>query len=217
MNQVDIKIKFNRNPASFTLLAVDNTTDVRVVIQDIYVIARKVKVNPAVIYGHAQILEKQNALYPYTKKEVRVQTIATGSSSFNWDNMFQGKRPETVIVGFVKSKALNGDYTTNPFNFELCNIMQIVVYNDGLLVGGTTVKTDISKERRVVSRVYVNPIQSVEKWRGNAGFALDVDHFKGGSTLFVFQSEPNFIYLVFIPSEEREFAVSCPVWQSTLR
>ena len=103
---------------SFALLAVDAATDVKIVIQDIYVIARKIKVNPAVIYGHSQILEKQNALYPYTKKEVRVQTIATGSSSFIWDNMFQGRRPETIIIGFVKSKALNGDYTTNPFNFE---------------------------------------------------------------------------------------------------
>ena len=49
--------------------------------------------------------------------------------------MFQGKRPETVIVGFVKSKALSGDYTMNPFHFEHCNITQIVVYNDGLPVG----------------------------------------------------------------------------------
>ena len=79
--------------------------------------------------------------------------------------MFQGKRPETVIVGFVKSKALNGDYTTNPFNFEHCNITQIIVYNDGLPVGGTPVKTDFSKERSVVSRTYVNLIQSVDKWR----------------------------------------------------
>ena len=211
LNQVDVKIKFYKNPASFALLAVDNTTDFRVVIQDIYIIARKVKVNPAVIYGHAQILEKQNALYPYTKKEVRVQTIATGSSSFIWDNMFQGKRPETIIVGFVKSKALNGDYTTNPFNFEHCNITQIVVYNDGLPVGGSPVKTDFSKERSVVSRAYVNIIQSVDKWRRNEGFALDVDHFKSGSTLFVFQSEPNFShhgeYLSLVKSGNSQLVV----------
>ena len=57
--------KYEFSPNTPRILS--TTTDFRVVIQDIYVIARKVKVNPAVIYGHAQILEKQNALYPYTK------------------------------------------------------------------------------------------------------------------------------------------------------
>ena len=69
LNQVDVKIKFYKNPASFALLAVDNTTDFRVVIQDIYIIARKVKVNPAVIYGHTQILEKQMHFIRTRKKK----------------------------------------------------------------------------------------------------------------------------------------------------
>ena len=118
LNQVDVNVKLYRNPVSFAPLAVDSTTDFKIVFENIYVIARKLRLNPAVSYGQAKMLEKKNALYPYTKKEVRVQTIPTGSSFFNWENMFQGKKPERVIVGFVKSKALNGDYTTNPFNFE---------------------------------------------------------------------------------------------------
>ena len=211
LNQVDVKIKLYRNPATFSLLAADAATDFRIEIEDIYIIARKVKVNPAVLYGHSQILEKQNALYPYTKKEVRVQTIATGSSSFIWDNMFQGKRPEKVIIGFVKSKALNGDYTTNPFNFEHCNITQIVVYNDGLPVGGTPVKTDFSKEGSTVTRAYTNLLQSTGKWRQNEGFALNRNHFISGSTLFVFQSEPNFShhgeYLSLVKSGNSQLAV----------
>ena len=185
LNQVDVKIKLYRNPASFALLAADNSTDFKIELEDIYIIARKVMVNPAVLYGHAQILEKQNALYRYTKKEIRVQTIATGSSSYIWDNMFQGKRPEKVIVGFVKSKALNGDYATNPFNFEHCNITQITVYNDGLPIGGTPVKTDFSKERSTVTRAFTNLIQSEDKWRRNEGLAINKDHFISGSILFL--------------------------------
>ena len=138
------------------------------------------------------MLENKNALYPYTKKEVRVQTIPTGSSSFNWENMFQGKKPERVIVSFVKSKALNGDYTTNPFNFEHCNIMQIAIYNDSLPVGGNPIKTNFSKTSSTVTRAYTNLLQSLGKWKQDDGFALDEAHFKSGSTLFAFQWEPNF-------------------------
>ena len=192
LNQVDVNVKLYRNPVSFALLAADSATVFKIVFEDIYVIARKVKLNPAVSYGQAKMLEKKNALYPYTKKEVRVQTIPTGSCSFHWENMFQGKKPERVIVGFVKSKALNGDYTTNPFNFKHCNITQIALYNDSLPVGGNPIKTNFSKTSSAVTRAYTNLLQSVGKWRQDEGFAMDKAHFKSGSTLFACQSEPNF-------------------------
>ena len=174
-------------------------------------IARKVRLNPAVSYGQAKMLEKKNALYPYTKKEVRVQTIPTGSSSFNWENMFQGKKPERVIVGFVKSKALNGDYTTYPFNFEHCNITQIALYNDGLPVGGNPIKINFSKTSITVKRTYTNLLQSLGKWRQDNFFAMDEAHFKSGSTLFAFQSEPNFFqhdqYLSLVKNGNSRLAV----------
>ncbi|MEW8544394.1 MAG: hypothetical protein AB2693_12745, partial [Candidatus Thiodiazotropha sp.] len=144
LNQVDVKLKVYRSPPSFALLAKDASTNFKVVIEDIYVLARKIKVNPAVIYGHSKMLEKQNALYPYTKTECRSQSVATGSTSFHWDNMFQGRKPEKVIIGFVKSKALNGDYMTNPFNFENCGIQHIALYADGLPVGGNPLKMDFT-------------------------------------------------------------------------
>ena len=111
----------------------------------------------------------------------------------------------------MKSKALNGDYTTNPFNFEHCNVIQITVYNDGLPVGGTPVKTDFSKERSTVTRALTNLIQSEGKWRRNEGLAINKDHFISGSTLFVFQSEPNFShhgeYLPLVKSGNSQLAV----------
>lgn len=156
-------------------------------------LARKVRVNPAVLYGHSTILEKRNALYPYTKVECRSQSVATGSASFNWDNLFQGRKPEKVIVGFVKSKALNGDYTTNPYNFENCGINHIALYADGLPVGGNPLKMDFTTaDGTAITRAYTNLLMSSGKWRRNERIALDRNHFISGSTLFAFQLEPDF-------------------------
>ena len=82
LNQVDVKIKLYRSSSAFALMAEKSSTDFKILIEDIYVLAKKIRVNPAVIYGHSKILEKQNALYPYTKTETRSQSIATGSTSF---------------------------------------------------------------------------------------------------------------------------------------
>lgn len=197
LNQVDVKIKLYRNPASFVLMAVDASTEFKIDIEDIYVLAKKVRVNPAVIYGHSKILEKRNALYPYTKAECRSQSIATGSTSFNWENMFQGRRPERIVIGFVKSKALNGDLTTNPFNFENCDIKRIAAYADGLPIGGNPLKTEFngfteSTKSQEVTRAYVNLLMSSGVWKQNEGNALTMSRFKYGNTLFAFQLEPNF-------------------------
>lgn len=193
LNQVDVKLKVYRNPASFALLAKDSSTSFKVNIEDIYVLARKIKVNPAVHYGYSKIMEKQNALYPYTKTECRSQSVATGSTSFHWDNMFQGRKPEKVIIGFVKSKALNGDYTTNPYNFENCDITHIVLYADGLPVGGNPLKPHFTTaDGAAITRAYTNLLMSAGMWREDEGNALDRNHFISGSTLFAFQLEPDF-------------------------
>ena len=89
INQVDMKIKMYRSATNFCLLTGDSN-DYRLNIEDIYILVKKIRVNPAVIYGHSKILEQQNALYPFTRTECRSQSIATGSTSFNWENMFQG-------------------------------------------------------------------------------------------------------------------------------
>ena len=192
INQVDMKIKMYRSATNFCLLTGDSN-DYRLNIEDIYILVKKIRVNPAVIYGHSKILEQQNALYPFTRTECRSQSIATGSTSFNWENMFQGRKPEKVIIGFVKSKALNGDYKTNPFNFENCGIQHIAVYSDGLPVGGNPLKLDFTKsDGTAIMRAYTNLLLYAGKWRENEGNALDWKHFIDGSTLFAFQLEPNF-------------------------
>ena len=110
-----------------------------------------------------------------------------------WDNMFQGIRPNKLIFGFVKSRSINGDYKTNPFNFETCSVQQIAVYCDGLPVGGNLLKLDFNQNAgTAVMRAYTNLLISGGKWRQDEGNLLDRKHYLSGSTIFVFQLEPDF-------------------------
>jgi len=103
----------------------------------------------------------------------------------------QNSSPCHFVTGELKSKALNGDYTTNPFNFENCGIQHIALYSDGLPVDGQPLKLDFTNGTKIV-RAYTNLLLSAGKWRNDEGNALDRDHFINGSTLFVFQLEPAF-------------------------
>ncbi len=57
LNQVDVKLRLNRSSPSFCLNSAEASPDYRVDILDIYLLARKIRVNPAVIYGHNEMLK----------------------------------------------------------------------------------------------------------------------------------------------------------------
>ena len=136
INQVDVKLKLYKTSPEFCLSSGDASPDYRIDINNIFLLARKIKVNAAVIYGHSEILKTSNS----TKTECRMQSLPSGSSSFQWENLFQGQKPNRVIVGFVTDKGTSSDYKTNPFLFSNCAVQSMCLYADGITVGGNPIK-----------------------------------------------------------------------------
>ena len=125
INQVDVNLKLYRSSPTFCLSSGEASPDYQLETLDIYLLARKIRVNPSVIYGHSDILKTTNAKYPIIRGECRVQSFPSGSTSFHWENLFQGQKPSRVVIGFVRFKAVSGDYKSNPFNFKNCGIQSI--------------------------------------------------------------------------------------------
>lgn len=193
INQVDVKMKLYRNSPAFCLSSGDASPDYKIEIHDIYLLARKIRVNPAVIFGHSEILKTSNAKYPFTRGECRSQSIPTGSTSFHWENLFQGQKPNRVVIGFVASNAVSGDYKANPFDFINCGIQSICLYADGIPVGGNPIMLDFTEATgATVMRAYTEMFQSTGKWNRDAGNDINREDFIKGNTLFVFQLEPFF-------------------------
>lgn len=193
INQVDVKLKPYRNSPAFCLCSGDASPDYRIEIHDIYMLAKRIRVNPAVIFGHSEILKTTNAKYPFTRGECRVQSIPTGSTSFHWDNLFQGHTPNRVVIGLVLSKAVSGDYKSNPFDFSNCGIRSVCLYADGIPVGGNPLKLDFTTANGpTVMRAYNELFQSFGKWNRDSGNDISRADFISGTTLLVFQLEPYF-------------------------
>ena len=147
--------------------------------------------NPALIFGHAELLKSSHSKYFFTRTEVRTQSIASGSSSFHWMNMFQGQRPKRIVVAFVKSSAVSGDYKTNPFDLLNCSIQNICLYVDGVSIGPWKLDFDKTKGQSML-RAYTNVYKAFGTWNENKGNFISREDFITGSTLFVFQLEPNY-------------------------
>lgn len=191
MNQVAVGVKLYRTRPEFCLMS--NETGYEVVIEDIVLKACKVQVNPAVIYGQAEIMKNTNAKYPFTRTEVKLLTIPAGNISYTYDNLFQGLRPNRCCIGFVKSAAASGNFQLNPFNFANFGLTQIGVFVDGVPVGGNVMKLNFNPSSgRTIVPAYNSMFEITNKLMRDADNQIDRVDYAGGYALYCFEIEPNF-------------------------
>ncbi|MES9885139.1 MAG: hypothetical protein ABW185_30225, partial [Sedimenticola sp.] len=193
LNQIGVTLKFYRSRPEFLLMAVEDESKYIIDIEDIVLRICKIQLNPAVIYGHSEILKTVNAKYPFTKTEVKMFALAKGQVNVTLDNIFQGLRPNKAVVGFVSSHAVAGSYTLNPFNFKSYDINQIVLSVDGIPVGGNPIKLNFNdNEGSNCINVFTSMLECSGKWMNDAGNQLNRNDINGGYALFAFQLEPLF-------------------------
>ena len=194
LNQVEIGLKFYRSKPSFYLMCDLVGPNFRIDIDEMVFNVCKVQLNSAVLYAHNQMLQKTAAKYPYKAAEIRMTAIPQGQVSFTIDNVCQGKIPQRLIIGFVNSKAVAGDYTLSPYNFNGYNLNQINVYLDGQPVLGNSVKTNFGVTAGGLDTVepFFWMLNSYGKWLEDKGNQLTVAEIAKGFALYVFDLEPAF-------------------------
>lgn len=227
LNQVAINVRLTISRPEFYLMTKEETPDYKIEIEDIVLKACKVQINPAVIYGHAEIMKTINAKYPFTKTEVKQIAIASGTVNFSQDQLFQNVRPNRIVIGFVDANAAAGDYTKNPFNFQHFNLNQIGVYIDNIPVSGNVLRLNFNATSgRTIIPAYNNMFEVTDKWMRDSGNQLDRNDFAGGYALYCFEIEPSFgddgSYLHFLKqgnvrlevqfSQALKDAISCIVY-----
>ncbi|CAC5383161.1 unnamed protein product [Mytilus coruscus] len=192
LNQVAINVRLTRVRPEFCLTK-EASPDYKVIIEDIVLKACKVQINPAVIFGHSEILKSVNAKYPFTKTEVKQITIAAGTVNFDQDQLFQNIRPNRVVVGFVNALGAAGDYTKNPFNFQHFNVNQIGMFVDNVPVSGNVMRLNFdATSGRTIVPAFNNMFEVTDKWMRDSGNQLNRNDFAGGYALYCFEIEPNF-------------------------
>ena len=93
VNVVAINVKRYRSRPELCLITKEATPNFEVIIEDIALKVCKFQVNPSIITAHAEKPKSTNAKYPFTRTEVRLISIPSGSLSFNYNNLFNGLRP----------------------------------------------------------------------------------------------------------------------------
>ena len=185
---VDVYIKLFRSASPFIFLSEEPIPDYKLKILDVVFKCATVTLDPGVNLNHKKQIHETPARYLINRSHVTQNVIPKGSIEFFWDSMFPKALPSKVVFGPVSQKAANGDYTTNPFNFQDFNMFEVNRKINGVDIYGSPLKLDFGDSRNYTT-AYVRRFDICEKWNKDAGLSISLG--RKGYTLIGFSFEPN--------------------------
>jgi hypothetical protein len=188
LNEVNTRIKLTRSKDSFCLMS-GEANQYKVKIISAVMRIRKVKIASSVYLAHAKVLETGMAKYPIKRVICKTFTVPTGYLDFIQEKLFSGQLPTRLIIGCVDNKAFNGDYKTNPFNFQHFSASEISVYLDGQQHALKPLVMDFTNNQYI--NAYMGMFSGTRKENQDEGNGIDRSEFAQGYTLYVFDLTPD--------------------------
>lgn len=195
LNKVDIMFKFIRSDDSFFIQQKDESKEYVLHFDDLYMTVNKIELDEDFVEGvNSKLAGGKRGIYPISRSTVRTKQVANSLNYLNWSGMYQGKLPETIIIGMVDSKAFAGSKTLNPFNFQHFDMKNIQLKVNSVSVPSIrldTVFNDADKTKRQLMRAYRHLNDHTGILSANDGTGITLDMFAEGFSLFPFDLSPD--------------------------
>jgi hypothetical protein len=164
-----------------------------VVITEAILKITKISVSPAVTLSHALSLKCTTAKYPVHKIELKRVSIPKGNKEINLDDVWLGRIPSKIIIGFVTSKAMAGSYETNPFLFGTFILNFLGCYLNGKSVPSVPLQIKFNGTDKAGAN-YIEAYHTLFSGTGmldhNMGVYIDRDDVPCGYFLAIFSIDP---------------------------
>lgn len=189
LNGVELRLRLIRSRDTFSLMS--KTDKYKIHIDEANLMVRRNKINPTVLLAHSKTLESGTAKYPITRVETKAITIPAGIQGKTLDNIFLGQLPKRIIVGLVSNKAFNGDFKSNPFNFQAYNVNFFSLYVDGVQVPSKPLQPDYKSDNELSVMAYHTLYSGTGIQFLNQGNNISRTEFAKGYCLMAFDLTPD--------------------------
>lgn len=189
INGVEMGVRLIRSKDSFCLMQPRDAIDRKVIIKDIALLVRRVKVSPTVLINHAKSLSQTTAKYPISRVEVKSFILHSGINNETLDNIIIGQIPKNVIIGFVENAAFNGSKQMNPFNFQHIDLNFFGLSIDGHQVPRQPLQPSFSLKNYIAA--YDTLFSGTGVFYKNEGNLISREDYNKGLTLYAYDLTPD--------------------------
>lgn len=180
----ELKLSFVRGNDDFILIS-PKPGNYKIVLDKLHLAYRKVKLEDKVANEIVKTSAKNAALYPIQHTKLHSHNLTTTGSASASITLFRGVLPSSIIIGFIKASAYDGDITENPWNFNHFNAKLVNLKVNGKTCPLTPYQPNFDKgEYAREARAFYDNVGvghsnlgniSLEKWlHGNTFWAFDL-------------------------------------------
>ena len=203
LNMMDLKVVLNRSSDAFSLMDLnDPAIEPKVLLSDVVLKVRKVKVDQSVSDGVERMLKQTPALYPIRRVECKILTIPANLPNVRQDNIFSGIIPNSFVIGLVHVDASTGEYGKNPYNFEHFGVTSVSLTANGQEIPFKLLtlkypedpdgEIDPAKDTELdFDEAYNTLFSGTGKIYSNAGLDISREDYPGGYALYAFDLTPD--------------------------
>ena len=188
VNRVEIGITLIPNTDIIRLQTFQNKKYGRLVTDDIYMYICKRQFTKEVILAHNEIMQMQEAIYPFKKSKVRAYNGSKGNTEVIIENPYESKIPTRFLLGMIDADSYIGNWGKNPLNFQHYDISRAAFYIDNESIAKPPYKLDL------VNGKYIEPFMELYSILGKAGEDMDIgisaDDYVNGLFLLPFDVTP---------------------------
>ena len=188
LNNIEVRLELHRNSDAFYLNTLQ-ANEYKVVINSLVWYVRKVEPMPSMLLALENRLVHQPARYPIRRTIVKTEHIEAGRTRIHSMPLSSGHMPRRIVIGFVSTDAYNGNFRSNPFNFQHFDIRRIQVVAAGVPRPYYALEMNFAKEK--VARAYYHMLDGLNIGPEGPGNDISISDFIGGSTFFVFDLTPD--------------------------
>ena len=136
-------------------------------------------------------MQTATAKYPVKRVVTKIFSVPQGVMNFVKDNLYLTQKPQRLVLGFISSKAFNGDYAKDPFEFQHFFINSLALFSDGQQIPNKPLKPDFSNN--TYARSYMTLFTGLGSGWKDAGLDITYSEYAKGYTLFCFDLTPSLL------------------------
>jgi hypothetical protein len=192
LNDIDIRFMFVKNLPEHCVMKLETVVGgAKLKIVDATLWIRKVKISPSILLAHANSLSRHTAKYPYKRVEMHNYTLPKGSQQHTLENMFLGRIPCRVMIGFVNHGAFSGDYVLNAFNFQHFNVSQLSLFKNGEQVFCRPYATVYGDNNPSYAIPYLQSFINTGNHLADDGYCVSMQDWQKGYCIYPFDLTPD--------------------------
>ena len=133
-NLVDVSLTLHQKKQPLPIDVSSGREAPRVVIDDITLHYRSVKLASSMASTIAETMRLQPLCYPVSHVVVKTFQIAANTTALDRESLSRGQLPKAVLVGVVETDAYIGTGSKSPFNFQHKSANQVCLYRESEMI-----------------------------------------------------------------------------------